>query len=70
MEYLFTNIIAIPHFLTKTFIHLETTDPFSVTKAFTSAIMDFDDSSSIHAQENEPSKTDLKATTISTETKK
>jgi hypothetical protein len=57
--YLFKNIIAIPHLLTNTFIHLESTDSFSVAKAFTSAIMDFDDSSSIQAQENKQTKTDL-----------
>jgi hypothetical protein len=36
MELLFKNIIAILHFLTKKFIQLDTTDPFSVAKAFSS----------------------------------
>jgi hypothetical protein len=51
VEFLFKNNIAIPHFLTKAFIKLESTDPFSVAKTFISAIMDFDDSSSTQAQD-------------------
>jgi hypothetical protein len=41
-EFLHKNIIAIPHFLIKSFVQLDSHDPFSVAKAFSLAIMDFD----------------------------
>jgi hypothetical protein len=41
-EFLYKNIIAVPHFLTKSFVQLNSYDPFSVAKAFSLAIMDFD----------------------------
>jgi hypothetical protein len=41
-EFLYKNIIAIPHFLTKSFVQLESSDGYSVAKVFSLAIMDFD----------------------------
>jgi hypothetical protein len=58
VEFLFKNIIAISHFLTKTFIQLESTDPFTVAKVFISALMLFEDSLLNDTQENDLSKLD------------
>jgi hypothetical protein len=44
LEFTQKNIIAIPNFLTQTFIQLNLTDPFTIAKAFISAIFDCDDS--------------------------
>ncbi len=51
MEFIHKNIIHLPNFLTKTFIQLETTDPFTVAKAFLNTIIDFDNASTDLDQE-------------------
>jgi hypothetical protein len=56
VEFHYKNIIPLPNFLTKTFIHLDSTDPFSVAKAFINAIVDFDLSSIGPDQESDSTK--------------
>jgi hypothetical protein len=51
LEFIHKNIIHLPNFLTKTFIQLETTDPFTVDKAFLNTIIDFDNASTDLDQE-------------------
>jgi len=57
------NIIAIPNFLTQVFIQLESTDPFTVAKAFIAAIYDFD-MSSTDSDDNNMSKATLEKETF------
>jgi hypothetical protein len=53
LEFLHKNIIPQPNFLTKSFIQLETTAPFTIAKAFLNAVIDFDHASTDPDQEPE-----------------
>lgn len=56
VEFHYKNIIPLPNFLTKTFIHLDSTDPFTIAKAFINAIIDFEFSSNDPDQDSDSMK--------------